>query len=271
VKKVSSDDKLRLVGFNNLTKALSFNLYDFCTASTSKERESYIKYINEKYNAAKITKVLTGVCDIIEAKVLNVSDQDYDPWGASSLVLMSDLKGEDSTSKMMSSLIEGAAELKNSSRAMHLDKSHICAHTYPDFLHNGSICSVRVDIDIATCGEISPLNALNFMFDQFESDVVVIDYVVRGFTRDESGKRIYIDHPLQSIQDYIRPDILNDYYCLDLSLQRDLIWQTKMLRTKINEQDYFLGDADLKDPEIRSRLDDVKREMRGVLHMFPEN
>ncbi len=268
--KVSSNDQLRLVGFNNLTKALSFNLYDFCTARTYAERESYIEYINDKYNAAKITHVLKGVCDIIEAKVLGISDQDYDPWGASSLVLMSDIKGEVSTSQMLSTL-SGAAKVKSSSTAMHLDKSHICAHTYPDFLHNGSICSVRVDIDIATCGEISPLNALNYLFDQFESDVAVIDYVVRGFTRDENGKRVYIDHPLQSIQDYIRADILEDYYCLDLSLQRDLIWQTKMLRTKIDEQDYFLGDVDLEDAEVQRRLDDVKREMRGVLHMFPEN
>ena len=109
------------------------------------------------------------------------------------------------------------------------------------------------------------------MFQQFESDVVVIDYVVRGFTRDEFGKRIYMDHQLQSIQDYIDDEILLDYYCLDLSLQRDLIWQTKMLRTRMDEQSYFLYPVDLSSPEIRRQIDAVKKEMRGVLHMFPEN
>ena len=43
------------------------------------------------------------------------------------------------------------------------------------------------------------------MLEAFESDVVVCDYVVRGYTRDENGKRIYMDHKVQSIQDYIKP------------------------------------------------------------------
>ena len=93
---------------------------------------------------------------------------------------MSDIKGSGVEA-------ESSADVK-----MHLDKSHICAHTYPDFQDKGQICSFRIDIDIATCGEISPLNALNFMLEAFESDVVVCDYVVRGYTRDENGKRIYI-------------------------------------------------------------------------------
>lgn len=265
MQRVKPFEKLKLAGFNNLTKALSFNIYDFCTADTDAERTAYVDYINTKYNANKITSVLRGICDIIEANVLAVSDQDYEPWGASSLVLMSDIKGGGLDSNAM------AKDLKGKSTAMHLDKSHICAHTYPDFLHKGQICSVRVDIDIATCGEISPLNALNYMFKQFESDVVVIDYVVRGYTRDEEGRRVYMDHPLNSIRDYIDESILEDYYSLDLALQRDLIWQTKMLRTNLKEQDYFLNPVDLDDPIIRQKIDAVKREMRGVLHMFPEN
>lgn len=254
MKRVAPLEKIKLVGFNNLTKALSFNLYDFCTASNDAEREAFVQYINRKYNAERISQILKGICDIIEAQVLAISDQNYDPWGASSMVLMSDLKG-------------GGVP---PSVSAHLDKSHICAHTYPDFLNSGEICSLRVDIDIATCGEISPLNALNYMFKQFDSDVVVVDYVVRGFTRDENGKRVYLDHKINSIQDYIDDEILSDYHCFDLSLQRDLIWQTKMLRTKMNEQSYFLYPVDLQDIEVRRKIDAVKAEMRGVLHMFPE-
>jgi S-adenosylmethionine decarboxylase len=80
-----------------------------------------------------------------------------------------------------------------------------------------------------------------------------------------------MDHDLLSIQDYVDDKVLSDYYCLDLALQRDLIWQTKMLRTKLDEQSYFLHPVDLKDPEVRRLLSSVKEEMRGVLHMFPEN
>lgn len=256
--RIAPEGETRLVGFNNLTKALSFNLYDFCAARNEDERKSYVNYVAERYSARKVTEVLRGICDIIEANVLAVSDQDYDPWGASSLVLMSDTKGGD-----------GGAEVFGG-KAMHLDKSHICAHTYPDFQGGGSICSFRIDIDIATCGEISPLKALNYMFRNFDSDVVVIDYVVRGFTRDQDGRRIYMDHQLNSIQDYIDDDIVADYHCVDLALQSDNIWQTKMLRMNQDEPAYFAGPVDLEDPEIRSYLAAINREMRGVLHMWPD-
>ncbi len=246
---------IKLEGFNNLTKALSFNLYDFCIARNDEERAAYVKYIHERFSAKRITEILKGICDIIEAQVLAVSDQDYDPWGASSLVLMSDIKGS------------GVGDVK-----MHLDKSHICAHTYPDFRVNGQVCSFRIDIDIATCGEISPLRALNFMFEAFESDVVVVDYVVRGYTRDEDGRRVYMDHELRSIQDFVNENILDDYHCIDIALQSDNIWQTKMLRTRMDEASYFIDKekVDLKSEESRRFLDMVKSEMRGVVYMWPD-
>ena len=252
---------VKLEGFNNLTKSLSFNLYDFCVARDDYERECYVKYIHEQYNADKISRILKGICNIIDAQVIADSSQDYDPWGASSLILMSDYISDD---KLFQRPLGG------SSSVAHLDKSHICAHTYPDFRGNGTICSFRIDIDISTCGEISPLRALNYMFDAFESDVVVIDYVVRGYTRDSLGRRVYRDHDLTSIQDYIDKKILTDYYCVDLALQSDNIWQTKMLRTKLNEQSYFLNQADLTDAANRSYLEKVKKEMRGILYMWPE-
>jgi S-adenosylmethionine decarboxylase len=266
MQRLENSETIKLSGFNNLTKCLSFNIYDFCTASTERERQAYLKYVNERYSAERISDVLRNICGIIEAKVLAVSDQNYEPWGASSLVLMSDLKGGG-----VDQPEEKASTISNRPRptqsVMHLDKSHICAHTYPDFLQEGPICSIRVDIDIATCGEISPLNALNYMLEQFDSDVVVVDYVVRGYTRDETGKRIYMDHPLTSVRDYINSDILQEYYCIDHALPREHIWQTKMLRTALDEQSYFLDKVDLQDPEVRKKIDMVKSEMREVLHM----
>ena len=251
---------MKLSGFNNLTKALSFNLYDFCVARNAAERRSYQEYILNQYSASKITDVLKGICDIIEAKVLSVSDQDYDPWGSSSMVLMSDLKES------------GASALDRSkSIKMHLDKSHICAHTYPDFDIGGEICTFRIDIDIATCGQISPLTALNYMIESFENDVVVIDYVVRGFTRDVNRKPVYMDHEVKTIQDYIKPKILSDYYCRDLVLQNDNIWQTKMLRTNMDKASYFAnpGAVDLNDSETDRLIELLRRDMHNVLHMIP--
>ena len=42
------DGKLKLYGFNNLTKALSFNIYDICYAKSAREQRDYIKYIDEQ-------------------------------------------------------------------------------------------------------------------------------------------------------------------------------------------------------------------------------
>lgn len=249
---------ISLTGFNNLTKCLSFNLYDFCIARNQEERDAYQKYIAERFSAKKVTKLLTGICDIIEANVLAVSDQDYEPWGASSMVLMSELKGD-------------AIPPPHKATHMHLDKSHICAHTYPDFTQSGEICSFRIDIDISTCGDISPLNALNFMFEQMDSDVVVVDYVVRGFTRDENGKHVYMDHKVNTIQDYVGEKILRQYSCWDLVLQAQNIWQTKMLRTEHALDTYFLDPQDMSDQEKSQFLSLVKNEMEAVIHMPPTN
>ena len=39
----------------------------------------------------------------------------------------------------------------------HLDKSHVTVHTYPEYHPETCIATFRVDIDVATCGEITPL------------------------------------------------------------------------------------------------------------------
>ena len=64
--------RLRLQGFNNLTKALSFNIYDVCYARTEEERQRYIEYIDEQYDADRLTQILTDVAEIIGANILNI-------------------------------------------------------------------------------------------------------------------------------------------------------------------------------------------------------
>ncbi|EOW2951956.1 S-adenosylmethionine decarboxylase, partial [Escherichia coli] len=51
--------KLKLHGFNNLTKSLSFCIYDICYAKTAEERDGYIAYIDELYNANRLTEILS--------------------------------------------------------------------------------------------------------------------------------------------------------------------------------------------------------------------
>ena len=51
--------KLKLHGFNNLTKSLSFCIYDICYAKTADDRDGYIAYIDEQYNANRLTEILS--------------------------------------------------------------------------------------------------------------------------------------------------------------------------------------------------------------------
>jgi S-adenosylmethionine decarboxylase len=256
-----ASERIQLQGFNNLTKAVSFNLYDFFVARSNDERIAYVAEINERYSASRITATLEKIAEIIDADVLSVSKQDYQPHGASSLVLMSDVKHGP-----VNVIDESGA---HKSVAAHLTKSHLCAHTYPDMADPKGICSFRVDIDIATCGTIVPLRALDFMFASFEADVVIVDYVVRGFTRDVAGHRVYMDHTVRSIRDFIDPNLVAQYHCEDLVLQNENIWQTKMMRTALDPKEYFPAGTDLASPETTQALDDVRREMAGIFYGWP--
>ena len=212
--------RLRLQGFNNLTKALSFNIYDMCYAVSEEQRKRYIEYIDEEYNAERLTQILTEVAHIIGANILNVARQDYDPQGASVTILISE-----------EPVIDKAAAGKgliSDAVVAHLDKSHITVHTYPETHPHNGIATFRADIDVATCGVISPLKALNYLVESFESDIVVMDYRVRGFTRDIKGKKHYIDHKINSIQDYLSKQIKQRYEMLDVNVYQENLFHTKM-------------------------------------------
>ena len=194
------EQKLKLYGFNNLTKALSFNIYDVCYAKTPREQKDYIAYIDEQYNSERLTKILTDLTEMIGATVLNISRQDYEPQGASVTLLIA----------------EGPLEnAKGETQVAHLDKSHVTVHTYPEYHPDTSIATFRVDIDVATCGEITPLSTLDYLIGSFDSDIITMDYRVRGFTRDVNGRKLFMDHAVTSIQDYIAKDTLLRYDAVD--------------------------------------------------------
>ena len=159
------DGKLKLYGFNNLTKALSFNIYDICYAKSAREQRDYIKYIDEQYNSDRLTKILSQVTDMIGARILNIAKQDYEPQGASVTMLIAEEAAVISGSKKP---INGTA-LTGETILAHLDKSHVTVHTYPEFHPDTSIATFRVDIDVATCGEITPLQTLDYLISQFDS------------------------------------------------------------------------------------------------------
>ena len=191
---------------------------------------------------------------------------DYDPVGASTMTLMSDVKGgkwDQEGSGSMSSF-------KQSSYSAHLAKSHLTSHTYPDASDPNGICTFRVDFDIATCGDIIPLKAINYLFQAFECDVVYIDYVVRGYTRLENGKKIYNDETyFNSIQDFIDRDILDTFeYHSDLNIPRDNIWQTKLMSKNLGPSHFVFKEEDANRPDIYDKMSLLIQEMKEVFHLY---
>ncbi len=242
------EQKMRLYGFNNLTKALSFNIYDVCYAKTPREQKDYIAYIDEQYNSERLTNILTRLTDMIGATVLNVSRQDYEPQGASVTILIAE-------GSMIP--VQGETQLA------HLDKSHVTVHTYPEYHPDTCLATFRVDIDVATCGEITPLSTLDYLINSFDSDIITMDYRVRGFTRDVDGKKLFLDHKITSIQDYIDKEILRRYDTVDINVYEANLFHTKMMVKEVNLQNYlFNTDVYELPPQTRlAIMDSLRQEM----------
>ena len=227
-------EKIRLFGFNNLTKTLSFNIYDVSYARSEAEIQEYMDYIDEEYNSDRLTQILEDVASIIGANILNVAKADYEPLGASVTLLISEevpaltgVTNSESPGPTPETLVA------------HLDKSHLTVHTYPETHPVEGICTFRADIDVSTCGMISPLKALNFLIHSFESDIVIMDYRVRGFTRDTSGSKHFIDHEINSIQNYIDDSILDQYQMVDVNIYQENLFHTKMMLKDFELNDYL--------------------------------
>jgi S-adenosylmethionine decarboxylase len=220
-------------------------------------------YIDEAYNAERLTQILEDVANIIGAKILNIAKADYDPLGASVTVLISeeessipDINNEEEPGPLPEAVVA------------HLDKSHLTVHTYPETHPDYGISSFRADIDVSTCGMISPLKALNFLIHSFESDIVIADYRVRGFTRDICGNKHYIDHAINSIQNYIDQETQDRYQMFDVNIYQENSFHTKMLLKDFHLNNYlFHVEADDLDPEKRNQIEkSLRREMYEIFY-----
>jgi S-adenosylmethionine decarboxylase len=235
--KLTPEQRIQLHGFNNLTKSLSFNMYDICYTKTKEEREAYIEYIDEQYNADRLTKILTDVTSIIGAHVLNIAKQDYDPQGASVTILVSEGPVNNAPQGFFK---ETPGPLPETVLA-HLDKSHITVHTYPEYHPDEGISTFRADIDVSTCGEISPLKALNYLIHSFDTDIMTMDYRVRGFTRDINGHKLFIDHDINSIQNYIPDEVKVLFDMIDVNIYQENIFHTKCKLKNFDLNNYLFG------------------------------
>lgn len=164
---------LQIIDFNNLAKTLTYCIYIMGYTDTEESKNEFIEYINKTYGASIIHSLIEKIAKMINANILDVTEYDYNPYGASVNALTSDL------------------QLTNDDICAHLDKSHISVHTYPEIGKESSVSYIRIDLEISTCGTISPLNSLPIIIDYFDPDVMTYDFVIRGVTENGKGKKVY--------------------------------------------------------------------------------
>ena len=216
---------------------------------TEREQRDYIKYIDQQYNSERLTGILERVTEMIGAHVLHISKQDYDPQGASVTFLIAEEHMKPA--------------LEPDTIVAHLDKSHVTVHTYPEYHPDTCLATFRVDIDVATCGEITPLSTLDYLIGSFDSDIITMDYRVRGFTRDIEGKKLFMDHHMTSIQDFIDPKTLERYDAYDINVYQSNLFHTRMLLKEVDLQNYLFN-TDIYELPPKTRLkihSDLRREM----------
>ncbi|MEY8214672.1 MAG: adenosylmethionine decarboxylase [Colwellia sp.] len=248
--------KISLYGFNNLTKNLSFSLYKLHYLADDKSVTSYNAYIAQKFSADKLNILLTKICHAIGGNILNIANQDYKPQGASVTLMISE--GEQ------------AHPLPNNLIA-HLDKSHLCIHTYPDdFFQDsplGNIAIFRADIELSTCGVISPLKVLNYVIEAFNADVVDIDYRVRGMTRNANGEMLFTDEKIEQVSHFLSKQLLSNFTVIENNLPKQNLFHTRLAKSEIQPNDYVLNSckSNLNNDEQRKIKAQIEHELQQLL------
>lgn len=206
--------KLSLYGFNNLTKNLSLSLYKVSYIPSDVAIGEYNTYINNLYNSDLLTNWLTHIAQAIGGNVLNIASQDYSPQGASVTLMISE-------------------EAEPESLVAHLDKSHICIHTYPEDSPQNGIAIFRADIELSTCGVISPLNILNYIIEEFSADVMDIDFRIRGMTRNNKGEKCFNDMNINNLSEYLTLQTKKTYQIYEGNSLINNTWHASLMRNDI--------------------------------------
>ena len=73
-----------------------------------------------------------------------------------------------------------------------------------------------------------------------------------------TGKKLYIDHKILSIQQFIKKTILDMYNCVDINIHQENLFHTKMLLRDFDLRNYLFATAyEGFSEEERQRVKDV--------------
>ena len=169
LKKVSGK-KIKLEGFNNLTKNLSFNIYDVCYAKSKESQLQYLEYIDEEYNSEKLYTIVEEVTRIIDAKLVNVSLRTTNR-GASVTALLNEYDPGAHTSPYIIIILIKV----------------IIRIPIPSLIQK-QVLLLAADIDVSTCGYFSSEHFI--VVENFGSHIVLM--VPRSWFHARQQIKIYI-------------------------------------------------------------------------------
>jgi S-adenosylmethionine decarboxylase len=94
-----------------------------------------------------------------------------------------------------------------------------------------------------------------------------MDYRVRGFTRNVEGKKLFMDHHITSIQDYIDKSILEKYDAIDINMYQANLFHTKMLIKEMDLQNYLFN-SDIYEITPKARLQISNNLRQEMIEIF---
>ena len=108
---------------------------------------------------------------------------------------------------------------------------------------------------------------MDYLIGSFDSDIITADYRVRGFTRDNHGNKLFIDHDITSIQDYIATETMQKYDAIDINVYQANLFHTKLLIKEIELQNYLFN-TDVYELSPKERLAITDRLRREMIEIF---
>ncbi|MEF9893286.1 MAG: hypothetical protein RR738_08150 [Anaerorhabdus sp.] len=228
------------LGTNNLTKILSVNLYKIIYVDG--EKENYKKVFKETYPVKKIMDTICSVLQNDGLKIVNIYEQ-------------KDLNEE---------FIVVSFSKESTTNTLNCNQIQI--HTViEDNIEN--LIVMRFDIEEIVRKDNSALSILNDVVEMINADIVFVDYHVRGFIQDSTGRKYFNDSEIYSMKDFINADLLAKYDAHEMNISRSNIYHLKLVVNKINIQDYI---ADLNIEELNMQDEfKIKRTLNDeILTIF---
>ncbi len=231
--------------FSNINENINISIYNIYYINSKNTYKYYINYINNIYNNKNLIKLIKKISKKTNSKILHTYKLNY------KLKLNKKKKTINITKNILLSYL--------------YNNNNICIYTYIENYSKNKIYTIRTDINIYSCGLISPLNYINNIILFFKSDLININYIINGFTKDINGKKYFINNKISSVKNFIKKKIIKNYDFLEINIYQENLFNIKMIIKNINIKNYIFKNL-IKKKYILSK----KKKNKIIKSIFKE-